>query len=64
MLELDVLLVLAVTYKEQTDSSVAVNCKNLCRILSLYHHPGIPLRETEIITKCKCIKMTINTFIT
>lgn len=42
MLELDVLLVLAVTYKEQTDS-VAVNCKNLCRILSLYHHPGIPL---------------------
>lgn len=43
MLKLDVLLVLAVTYKEQTDSSVAVNCKNLCRILSLYHHPGIPL---------------------
>lgn len=43
MLKLDDLLVLAVTYKEQIDSSVAVNCKNLCRIISLYHHPGIPL---------------------
>lgn len=39
MLELDVLLVLAVTYKEQTDSSVAVNCKDFIAVSPSWDPP-------------------------